>query len=92
MVHCLRQLTGTLTGSGARLLETRISAPLTDTLEIAHRLDMVQHLTEDRELRDGLRDALRTVPEIERALSRLVLDRGGPRDLAAIRTGLSGGR
>ena len=80
----------TLTGSGARLLETRISAPLTDTLEIAHRLDMVQHLTEDHELRDALRDALKTVPEIERALSRLVLDRGGPRDLAAIRAGLSG--
>ena len=80
----------TLTGSGARLLETRISAPLTDTMVIAQRLDMVQHLGEDRELREGLRDALKAIPEVERALSRLVLDRGGPRDLAAVRTGLSG--
>lgn len=80
----------TLTGSGARLLETRISAPLTDTMVIAQRLDMVQHLGEDRELRDGLRDALKAIPEVERALSRLVLDRGGPRDLSAVRSGLSG--
>ena len=79
----------TLTGAGARLLETRISAPLTDVTSITARLDVVQHLTEDRELRGTLRDSLRAIPEIERALSRLVLDRGGPRDLSAIRTGLA---
>ncbi|HET7409846.1 MAG TPA: DNA mismatch repair protein MutS, partial [Paracoccaceae bacterium] len=49
----------------------------------------VEQLIEDRELRDQLREALARVPEIERALSRLVLDRAGPRDLAAIRTGLA---
>ena len=80
----------TLTGAGARLLETRLSAPLTDTAVIAARLDTVQHLTEDREMREGLRDALKAIPEIERALSRLVLDRGGPRDHSAIRSGLAG--
>ncbi|MEM7060106.1 MAG: DNA mismatch repair protein MutS [Pseudomonadota bacterium] len=80
----------TLTGAGARLLETRLSAPLTDVAEIAKRLDTVQHFTEDRELCDDLRDALKTIPEIERALSRLALDRAGPRDLGAIRAGLSG--
>ncbi|MEL7467083.1 MAG: DNA mismatch repair protein MutS [Pseudomonadota bacterium] len=80
----------TLTGAGARLLETRLSAPLTDTGAIAARHDMVQHLVEDRELRDQVRADLKAVPEIERALSRLVLDRGGPRDLAAVRSGLAG--
>jgi DNA mismatch repair protein MutS len=33
-------------------------------------------------VRDDIRGALRQCPDIERALSRLALDRGGPRDLA----------
>ncbi len=80
----------TLTGAGARLLETRISAPLTDVAAIARRHEAVTHLTEDRELLEDLRTTLRQVPEIERSLSRLALDRAGPRDLAAIRGGLAG--
>ncbi|MDP6952980.1 MAG: DNA mismatch repair protein MutS, partial [Alphaproteobacteria bacterium] len=36
-----------------------------------------------------LRDALGTCPDIERPLGRLSLERGGPRDLAAIRDGLA---
>ncbi|MEM1131105.1 MAG: DNA mismatch repair protein MutS [Pseudomonadota bacterium] len=80
----------TMTGAGARLLETRLAAPLTDTAEIVARLDVVEHLTEDREMAGELRNTLTTIPEIERALSRLVVERGGPRDLAAIRAGLAG--
>ncbi|MGR3718203.1 MAG: DNA mismatch repair protein MutS [Thermohalobaculum sp.] len=79
----------TLTGAGARLLETRIAAPLTGVAGIARRLDAVAYLVEDRRLADTLRERLRRVPEIERALTRLALDRGGPRDLAAIRAGLA---
>ena len=36
-----------------------------------------------------MRELLRRTPDLERALSRLALDRGGPRDLAAIRDGLA---
>ncbi len=79
----------TLTGAGARLLETRIAAPLTGVAGIARRLDAVAYLVEDRRLADTLRERLRRVPEIERALTRLALDRGGPRDLGAIRAGLA---
>jgi DNA mismatch repair protein MutS len=78
----------TLTGAGARLLETRLAAPLTDIAAIRQRHDTVQHLVEDGVLRGQIRDGLRQAPEIERALSRLALERGGPRDLAAIRSGL----
>jgi DNA mismatch repair protein MutS len=39
--------------------------------------------------RARLRDALAAAPDLARALSRLTLDRGGPRDLAAIRDGLA---
>ncbi|MEM9046578.1 MAG: DNA mismatch repair protein MutS, partial [Pseudomonadota bacterium] len=85
----LQAIDRTLTGAGARLLAMRLAAPLTDTGEIARRLDVVSHFVEDPELRDQIRTALGQVPEIERALSRLVLDRAGPRDLAAIRAGLA---
>jgi DNA mismatch repair protein MutS len=79
----------TLTGAGARLLETRLAAPLTGVAEIAERLDAVTRLAEDRRLSEALRERLRRVPEIERALTRLALDRGGPRDLGALRAGLA---
>jgi DNA mismatch repair protein MutS len=79
----------TLTGAGARLLETRISAPLTGVEGIAERLDAVTCLVENRRLAETLRERLRQVPEVERALTRLALERGGPRDLGAIRAGLA---
>jgi DNA mismatch repair protein MutS len=79
----------TLTGAGGRLLAAHISAPLTDAAAINQRLDMVQHFFDDDNLRGNLGEALRQVPDIERALSRLTLARGGPRDLAAIRDGLA---
>ena len=78
----------TLTGAGARLLETRLAAPLTGVAQIETRLDAVTHLVDDRALAASLRERLARVPEIERALTRLALDRAGPRDLGAIRAGL----
>lgn len=79
----------TLTATGARLLGAHMAAPLTNPAAIVRRLDMVQHFTISGRLRDGLRDKLKHCPDMERALSRLTLGRGGPRDLAAIRNGLS---
>jgi DNA mismatch repair protein MutS len=78
----------TVTGAGARMLLARLSAPLTDPQAIARRLDMVQHFVVDEAARAGVRSGLRGVPDIERALTRLLLGRGGPRDLAAVRDGL----
>jgi DNA mismatch repair protein MutS len=79
----------TVTGAGARLLNEFLSAPLTDPAAIAERQDLAQFLLEDDGLREALREALRQAPDLERALSRLTAGRGGPRDLAAIRDGLS---
>ncbi|MGH6874805.1 MAG: DNA mismatch repair protein MutS, partial [Aestuariivirgaceae bacterium] len=78
----------TLTGAGARLLARRLSGPLTDAKAINHRLDAVSYLVDADELRNDLRRKLSLVPEINRALGRLSLERGGPRDLAAIASGL----
>ena len=79
----------TVTGAGARLLETRLTNPATDLTEIARRHDAIACLTEDPDLGATLRDGLRKVPDMERALSRLSLDRGGPRDLVSLRSGLA---
>jgi len=79
----------TLTAAGARLLGQWLGAPLTDPHAINLRLDLVERLAADTVLRGRLRQHLRTTPDLERALQRLALGRGGPRDLAMIRDGLS---
>lgn len=79
----------TVTAAGARLLERRLSSPSRDLPTIHARLAAVRALVGDTGLCAALRDSLRKCPDIDRALSRLGLDRGGPRDLAAIRNGLA---
>src|SRR5690606_23141894 len=77
------------TGAGARLLAAWLAAPLTDPKAIAGRQDMLGFFADAERLREDVRARLAAVPDIERALSRLTLGRGGPRDLAAIRDGLA---
>ena len=84
----LAALDRTVTAAGARLLERRLSGPSCDPGIIGERLDSVSALVEDAALRADLREDLRRVPDIDRALSRLSLGRGGPRDLGAIRAGI----
>jgi DNA mismatch repair protein MutS len=79
----------TVTAGGARLLERRVSGPATDAKTIGKRHDGVAHFVTNVRVRDDIRGALRQCPDIERALSRLALDRGGPRDLTALRDGLA---
>ncbi|MBT6117364.1 MAG: DNA mismatch repair protein MutS [Rhodospirillaceae bacterium] len=79
----------TVTGPGARLLAAHLSAPLTDPEAIGRRLDMVGFFFDAPRARDGAREILGRCPDVERALSRLTLGRGGPRDLAAIRDALA---
>src|SRR6185437_931717 len=66
----------------------RLSAPLTDPAKIAKRLDAVQSFAGDSAARAEIRSRLAAAPDLARALSRLAVDRGGPRDLAAIRDGV----
>jgi DNA mismatch repair protein MutS len=79
----------TVTASGARLLAERLSAPLADPDAVAARLDEIDFFLAASSLRGTLQAALKSMPDIERSLGRLSLGRGGPRDLAAIRDGLS---
>jgi DNA mismatch repair protein MutS len=78
----------TVTAAGSRALAQRLAAPLTDPVEIARRLDAIAVFVNDTAARADLRERLRAVPDLARALSRVVVGRGGPRDLAAIRDGI----
>ncbi|HKD22249.1 MAG TPA: DNA mismatch repair protein MutS, partial [Rhizomicrobium sp.] len=78
----------TVTAGGARELAHRLSSPLTDVREIAARHDAVAFFVGESDLRRSLREDLRRAPDIARALARLSVGRGGPRDLGAMRDGL----
>ncbi|MEZ5693631.1 MAG: DNA mismatch repair protein MutS [Altererythrobacter sp.] len=80
------------TGAGARLLAEDLSAPLCDAAPIDARLLLVQWLHDDPLLRADLREVLRALPDIGRALGRVVAGRGSPRDLGQIRDGLGEAR
>jgi DNA mismatch repair protein MutS len=78
----------TVTSAGSRLLAQRLSAPLTDPKAIARRLDAVANFVDDVTVRADTRSRLAAAPDLARALARLAVGRGGPRDLAAIRDGV----
>jgi DNA mismatch repair protein MutS len=78
----------TVTGAGARLLAADIGAPLAERGPTEARLDLVARFERDGALREATRTALRQLPDIGRALGRLVAGRGGPRDLGLLRDGL----
>ena len=74
----------TVTAAGARELASRLGSPLTDPAAVNARLDAVAYLADEPWLRQGLREELKQAPDLARALARLALGRGGPRDLGAV--------
>ena len=81
-----------VTAAGARELASRLSAPLTDVKAIAARHDAVEMFFKHSELRRVLREALRAAPDLSRAIARLSVQRGGPRDLGNIRDAIKAAR
>jgi DNA mismatch repair protein MutS len=78
-----------VTAAGARLIAQRLAAPLTDPAAIARRHDAVEFFVAGADMRADMRERLAAAPDLARALARLVVARGGPRDLAAIRDGIA---
>ncbi|QPF85284.1 DNA mismatch repair protein MutS [Bradyrhizobium genosp. L] len=78
----------TVTAAGSRLLAQRLAAPMTDVAVIARRLDAVSAFVADSAAREDVRTVLRAAPDMSRALARLSVGRGGPRDLASLRDGI----
>jgi DNA mismatch repair protein MutS len=82
----------TLTAGGGRVLENRVASPSFDLHEIQDWQAINLFFYHNSDLRDQVRDALKHCPDLDRALSRIALGRGGGRDLAAIRDGIGAGR
>jgi DNA mismatch repair protein MutS len=80
------------TGAGARLLAEDLASPLLDKSSIEARLGLVSWFYSDPLERATLRENMRSLPDIGRALGRVVAGRGTPRDLGQIRDGLADAR
>src|SRR2546430_1011361 len=78
----------TVTPAGSRLLAQRLAAPLTDAAAIARRLDAISAFVAHSATREDIRSTLKAAPDMSRALARLSVGRGGPRDLAGLRDGI----
>jgi DNA mismatch repair protein MutS len=78
----------TLTAVGARQLDKDISAPLTRASDINDRLDLIEFLVSSNAIRRSIRKILKSAADIDRAKARIVLSRGGPRDLQSIQLGI----
>ncbi|HEY1752341.1 MAG TPA: DNA mismatch repair protein MutS [Caulobacteraceae bacterium] len=79
----------TVTAPGARALAARLARPLMAPEAIDARLDAIEWWLGRRAPRQKLRAELKGAGDMARALSRLALGRGGPRDLAVLRGGLA---
>lgn len=85
----LESIDKTITAAGARLLARRLASPSTVLETISRRSDAVEYCVKNTAFKNAAQSNLKRVPDMDRALSRLALDRGGPRDLAALRNGLA---
>ncbi len=85
----LETIDHTVTAAGSRLLSMQLAAPLLSLTAIQERQDNVTYFVEHKDERHHVRDCLKQTPDMERALSRINMMRGSPRDLACLRDGLS---
>ena len=85
----LNTIDRTVTAGGGRLLERRLSSASRDLSTIRSRLEATSWFVAETDYCEAVRASLKQCPDIQRALSRLAIGRGGPRDLAAIRDALA---
>ena len=85
----LKSIDYTLTSGGGRLLVSRINNPLKEKSLINSRLDMIEFFIQNPQARLAIREILKETGDIERALGRLIIGKGGPRDMLGIKNTLS---
>ena len=86
----LNAIDRTITAAGSRMLQDRLAAPLMDRQAITQRQDEIAAFLQNTNARDAFRMRLKEIPDMARALARLSVGRGGPRDLLMLRDGLRG--
>ena len=76
------------TGMGARRLKSWIDRPLVNCDDINQRLEAVEELFSNDELRDNLRAHIRRINDVERLISKTVYGSCNARDFLALRQSL----
>lgn len=79
----------TLTPMGARMLRSWIGQPLLDLAAIGERQDAVEQLLDEPLMRSRMRNALKSVADLERLANRAVMKTIHPRELASLRASLA---
>lgn len=81
-------LDNTVSPMGARLLRRWIVFPLKDLQKINQRLDLVEFLIRETDLRNELQHAIRQCGDIERLVSKIPLRKINPREVLQLARGL----
>ncbi len=78
----------TISPMGARMLKRWILFPLKDKKAIDNRLDVVEYLFRDTEMREILEENLHLIGDIERILSKVAVGRVSPREVVQLKIAL----
>ncbi len=79
----------TSTAMGGRMLRKWIMRPLKRMKPIRERLNAVEALNVNHDVRDKLREELGQVGDLERLISRICVGRANPRDLVSLKESLA---
>ena len=85
----LHSIDETVTAAGSRTLAQWLSSPSCQHEVIDARQDAIAWALAGDGLREGLRAHLKAIADMERAVGRLALGRGGPRDLLLLAVSLT---
>ncbi len=78
----------TLTGMGRRRLRFHILNPFRDPQKIREIQDAVEELSENKDLREEIRETLKGISDLERLVSRISGNMASPRDLIHLKNSL----
>lgn len=79
----------TVSPMGARLLRRWVLFPLKDAREINRRLDIVEYFFREPDDRDGLKEALAQIGDLERLIAKVSAGRVNPRELMQLHHALT---
>lgn len=79
----------TVTPMGARMLRRWILFPLKDVAAINARLDVVEELMRDSEMRQQMEDNLGRIGDLERLIGKVAVGRVNPRELVQLQQALT---
>jgi len=88
----IKAIDRTVTSGGTRTLTERLMTPLTNPDAIEERLDSISFFLKEPHICQAVRFELKGLADIYRALARLAMGRGGPRDFSVILHGLKTGK